>query len=67
MQNKKLSLIESATNTVIGMLISFLVQVIIYPILSIPVTINQNIIITFVFTLVSITRGYIIRRYFNKK
>ena len=67
MQSKKHSFIESLLNTVVGFLISLLVQLIIYPILNIPVTIFQNIIITSVFTIVSIIRGYIIRRYFNSK
>lgn len=66
MQTKKLSLIESITNTVIGLITSFIIQLIIYPILDIPVTLSQNIIITFVFFIASILRGYIIRRYFTK-
>ena len=67
MQSKKNSFIESLLNTLVGFLISLLVQLLIYPILNIPVTIFQNIIITSVFTIVSIIRGYIIRRYFNSK
>jgi len=67
MQSKKHSFIESLLNTLVGFLISLLVQLLIYPILNIPVTIFQNIIITSVFTIVSIIRGYIIRRYFNSK
>ena len=66
MQTKKLSLIESVINTIIGFVISLLIQLCIYPILNIQVTLNQNIIITLVFTIVSILRGYIIRRYFTK-
>ena len=65
-QNKKQSLIESITQTIIGLVTSFLIQIIIYPALNIPVTLNQNIIITFVFFAVSILRGYLVRRYFNK-
>ena len=67
MQSKKLSLIESVTNTVIGLVTSFLIQIIIYPILNIPVTFSQNIIITLVFFVASILRGYLVRRLFNKK
>ena len=67
MQSKKQSLIESVTNTVIGLVTSFLIQIIIYPLLEIPVTISQNIIITFVFFVTSILRGFIIRRFFNNQ
>lgn len=67
MQSKKNSIIESVTNTVIGLVASFIIQIIIYPLLNISVNINQNIIITFVFFAASVLRGYLIRRYFNKK
>lgn len=67
MQSKRQSLIESLTNIIVGLLISFCIQLIIYPLLNIPVTIGENIIITFVFFISSLVRGYFIRRYFNKK
>lgn len=67
MQTKKHSLLESLLNTLVGFLISLLVQLLIYPMLNIPVTLFENVIITSVFTIVSIIRGYIIRRYFNSK
>ena len=67
MQSKKYSIIESVANTLIGLVTSFIIQIIIYPLLGIPVSIGQNIIITFVFLIVSIIRGYLIRRLFNKK
>lgn len=67
MQSKKHSLIESVTNTVVGLVASFLIQIMIYPILNIPVTFKQNIVITFVFFIASISRGYVIRRVFNRK
>ena len=66
MQNKKQSLIESITGTFIGLLTSFLIQLFIYPFLKIPVSIGQNLIITLVFFIVSILRGYLVRRLFNK-
>ena len=66
MQSKKLSIVEAVSNTLIGLLTSFIIQIIIYPILNIEVSINQNIIITFVFFIASIIRGYLVRRLFNK-
>jgi uncharacterized membrane protein len=66
-QTKKQSVLESITNTVIGLATSFIIQVILYPIMGIPVTIFENIIITLVFFIASLVRGYVIRRYFNKK
>jgi len=66
-QNKKLSLIESLVQTFVGLVISFCIQLVIYPILNIPVSFGQNVIITAVFFVASILRGYVIRRFFNKK
>ena len=66
MQSKKKSFIESLISTVLGLALSFLIQLVIYPMLNIPVTFTQNIIITSVFFIASIGRGYLIRRIFNK-
>jgi hypothetical protein len=64
-QSKNKSLIESISQTIIGLGTSILIQVILYPLLNIPVTFSQNLIITFVFFVVSIIRGYLVRRFFN--
>jgi hypothetical protein len=66
-QSKKNSIIESITQTLIGLITSLLIQVILYPLLNIPVTFSQNLIITFVFFVASIIRGYLVRRIFNNK
>ena len=65
-QSRKRSLVEVVTSTLTGLIISFGVQLIIYPLLDIPVKFSQNIIITIVFFTVSILRGYVIRRFFNR-
>lgn len=64
-QSKKHSVYESVANVIAGLVTSFLIQLIIYPALNIPVTIGQNIFITFIFFTASFIRGYIIRRIFN--
>jgi hypothetical protein len=65
-QSKRMSAIESITNVVVGLVVSFCIQLVIYPLLDIPVNINQNIIITAVFFVVSFVRSYFLRRIFNK-
>jgi len=65
-QSKNKSFIESIVQTIIGLGTSILIQVILYPLLEITVSIGQNLIITFVFLAVSIIRGYLVRRLFNK-
>ena len=65
-QSKKHSAIERIINVLIGLLTSFLIQLVLYPFLNITVTFSQNIIITLVFFVASFIRGYLIRRFFNK-
>lgn len=67
MQTRIFSWIEAITNTLVGFIVSLLIQLAIYPIMDIQVKFHQNIIITCVFTGVSILRGYLIRRFFNLK
>ena len=66
-QSKKQSVLESTIQTLIGLGTSIAVQLIIYPLMGIPVSLPQNIIITIVFFTVSMIRGYLVRRYFNSK
>jgi len=65
-QTKIQSALESISQTVVGLGISFGIQVVLYPLLNIPVTVKQNILITSVFFFASLIRQYVIRRYFNK-
>jgi hypothetical protein len=67
MQSKRKSLTEAITNTIAGFVVSFIIQLIIYPLMDIPVRFEQNVIITLIFTVASIGRGYVIRRIFNRK
>lgn len=60
------SLLEACVNTFIGFWLSFMVwQWIVAPLMGIPVTIASNLIITGIFTAVSVARGYVMRRFFN--
>jgi len=66
MQSIKNSLLETTVNIITGLLISFLIQLWIYPLLGIKISINQNLITTAVFFIASFLRGFIIRRLFNR-
>lgn len=59
-------MVESVVATGAGLITSMVVQAIIYPMFGFDVTFKQNILITFIFTLVSLIRGYLIRRLFCK-
>ena len=65
-QSKKQSLIETVTQTLFGLVVSFIIQVFIYKALGIEVTVGQNVLITSIFFIASLIRGYLVRRFFDK-
>ena len=65
MQKKRHSIIESGTNIVTGMIISFITQLTAIPAMGIEITMMQQVKLLMVFTLVSLIRTYAIRRFFN--
>jgi hypothetical protein len=67
MQTKLESLKESFTNILIGYSVSLVSQLVIFPMFGIDVPLSSNIKIGLWFTVVSIIRSYVIRRWFNKK
>jgi hypothetical protein len=68
MQTKLESLLEQSLNVISGLIISILiVQPLVFGMYGIAFTLIQNITVASIFTIVSILRGYIWRRYFNHK
>ena len=66
-QTKLQSMIESITNVAIGYLVALFSQIVIFPFYDINISMSDNLMIGLWFTVVSIARSYLIRRYFNKK
>ena len=66
-QTKKQSLIESLTSTTIGIIIGIVLNLTILPIFGYPVSLSDSLWISVIFTVISIIRSYIIRRWFNSK
>ena len=67
MQSKKESMIESLTSTTIGIIIGIVLNLTILPIFGYPVSWSDSLWISVIFTIVSIIRSYVIRRFFNSK
>jgi len=60
-------MLESITNTSIGLVVNVSLQTIIFRfILDVKITLVENIALAIFFTIVSVTRGYWIRRWFDK-
>ena len=67
MQSKKDSLIESLTSTTIGWLIGVILNLTILPLFDYNITVIDSLWVSLIFTVVSVIRGYVIRRWFNSK
>lgn len=61
------SLIESAMNILIGYWVALLSQLAIFPMFGIHIPFHDNLLIGAWFTLISLARSYIIRRWFNAR
>ena len=67
-QTRWQSFIEQTINIISGLLLSvFIVQPLSFPLFDIVTTSSQNFQMALIFTLISIARSYVWRRYFNKK
>ena len=66
MQNKKQSLIEACTNTVIGFLTNLVLTPFVYYFSGIEASYTKMGIATVIFTILGVIRGYLVRRFFNK-
>jgi len=67
MQTRYQSLIESLTNIAIGYIVAVVSQLIIFPQFGINIPLGDNLLIGAYFTVVSLVRSYVLRRYFNRK
>lgn len=67
MQSKRGSLAESVVSTLVGMIISLIAQLFVFPLYGIQINFNQNLQILFIFTIISIARQYVLRRIFNRR
>ena len=65
-QSRTMSAAESVANVAIGYGIALITQVVVFDALEIPVSLGQNLWIGVVFTVVSLVRSYLLRRFFNR-
>lgn len=65
-QSRYESLVEAIINVLIGFGISICAQLIIFPLMGINIALIDNLVICACFTVISIVRSYLVRRFFNK-
>ena len=66
-QSKLESFKESVSNVLIGYITALISQVVIFPFFDINIPFSDNLLIGLYFTIISLVRSYIIRRYFVRK
>lgn len=66
-QTKLGSLIEACMNVLIGFSINFVANLLILPLIGFHISVGQNLFIGVLYTLVSVVRSYVIRRWFNAR
>lgn len=67
MQSRIGSLFESAVNIAIGYFVALMSQLMIFPHFGIDVPLSTNLWIGAWFTVISLVRSYVIRRWFNAR
>ena len=66
MQSKLSSLIEVVCSTAFGFVVSLILQIVLANLYHLNTTIQTDIKLVVWFTIASIVRGYVFRRFFNK-
>ena len=64
-QSRMMSLVEAVANVVAGYALAVGVQVLVFPLFGLEATLRQSLAIGAIFTLVSLVRGYLLRRVFE--
>lgn len=64
-QSRTMSLVEAATNVAVGYLLALATQFAVFPLLGLTVSMSDNILISTIFTAVSILRSFTLRRLFE--
>lgn len=66
-QSKKASFAEACTNTLVSYIIAVGIGQLVYGYYRLPIDLELNMKLTAIFTVASIVRGYLIRRWFNRR
>ena len=64
-QSRAMSLVESIASVVVGYGVAVITQILIFPIFGLHTTLAQNLKMAAIFTVVSISRSFALRRIFE--
>lgn len=66
-QSRLGSFIEAWINVAIGFAINFCANLLILPLIGFHISVGQNLFIGVLYTIISVARSYVIRRWFNAR
>ena len=64
-QSRRMSMVEAVANVLVGYGIAVATQAMVFPMFGLQASIEDNLLIGAIFTIVSIVRGYTLRRLFE--
>ena len=67
MQSKRESMIETLTSVFVGWLIGVILNMLVLPLFDYDVNLTDGVLISIIFTAVSVVRSYVVRRFFNSR
>lgn len=65
-QSRRMSAVEALTSTAIGYGVAVATNAVVLPAFGFPVSVGQSFAIGAIFTAVSLARGYVVRRLFDR-
>lgn len=65
-QTKRKSFIESLANTLVGLIVTIAFSPLIYWVCDVKISLPKMNVVALLFTILSVIRNYVIRRWFNK-
>ena len=65
-QSRGMSMVESATNVVVGYVLAILTQLAVFPLFGLEAALGEHLAIGTAFVGVSLARGYLLRRVFER-
>jgi len=65
-QSRTVSLVEAATNVVVGYILAIMTQIVVFPWFGIEAALQEHLAIGLAFVCLSLLRGYLLRQLFER-
>ena len=64
-QSRTMSLVEAVTNVIVGYVLAVITQLLVFPLFGLEAALGEHLAIGAAFVMVSLARGYLLRRLFE--